>query len=141
MEEIACHDAVDAGGGLFSSTDAYDSALAQLHQVDCTPFYGKFLGFQFPPDLRKILNTVATAMAAFFTAYSGSFEGDVARTVSNAFSAGLCLINVDSRTEGLSRAHGGFDGCDPNFLQAFWSLTENAVVSAISSTVSLNSKA
>ena len=63
VEEIACNDAVDAGGGLFSSTDAYDSALAQLHQVDCTPFYGKFLGFQFPPDLRKILNTVATAMA------------------------------------------------------------------------------
>lgn len=30
VEDVACQDAVDAGGGLFSSPDAYDAALVQL---------------------------------------------------------------------------------------------------------------
>lgn len=120
---------------MFASETESRAVLEQVDAIDGSVFFGNSLGLQFPPDLQQILVGISAAMAGYFAGHAGVEPPSTGSQLTSAMVAGLCMIDGEQRSARLTSAHGGPDGCDPKVLQAFWSLSETAIVKAVSDTV------
>eukprot|EP00041_Stephanoeca_diplocostata_P027071 m.739589 g.739589 ORF g.739589 m.739589 type:complete len:1088 (+) comp23108_c0_seq1:176-3439(+) len=87
--------------------------------VDRHVFFGKFVGFMHMPEIRTIVTAIVSAMAVYSTMYTAWYDG---------WTAGRCLIDAETRGAHIMSLFRADDGIDPEFLQAFWALSENTII-------------
>ncbi|KAK7139259.1 hypothetical protein R3I93_016406 [Phoxinus phoxinus] len=90
-------------------------------------FYGRCLGFQFPPSLRPFLQTVVISMVSFGENYKKQQTG-LGMAALSLLTSGKYVVDPELRGEEFERIT---QNLDMQFWKTFWNLTESELLSSL----------
>ncbi|CAL4063557.1 unnamed protein product, partial [Meganyctiphanes norvegica] len=104
-----------------------DELLAMISTLDLTPFYGKRLGFHFPPSLRNMLSKLNFVMASFSHMFY-STGGKISRSGQFMSNAYRYRSNLEVRSQRIVDV---IDNCTVDFVKSFWSFGEVGIMKKV----------